>query len=265
MSSLLRFITAARTSWIVLVVALGASAALFAVGSGNNEQTAPPVGLPDTAESVQVEKLQEQLPSAEGTSALLVFTREGGTLDDADIAAIAERSAELAELSAEGFVPPPAVSDDSTVALLAVPLDILTDVDVQSERAAEIRDIAGDGLSGIDVVYFRGAEASRLTLAACLSKGADFHAPPQPRPGGRGSAVGDLTAARGSGSYRSRSLGIADGIAGIIERRAVAGSPRHRARRLPSEASCRCSCSGAGTQLRVCSSSRAYSSDDMAI
>jgi len=219
MSSLLRFITAARTSWIVLVVALGASAALFAVGSGNNEQTAPPVGLPDTAESVQVEKLQEQLPSAEGTSALLVFTREGGTLDDADIAAIAERSAELAELSAEGFVPPPAVSDDSTVALLAVPLDILTDVDVQSERAAEIRDIAGDGLSGIDV-YFSGAEGFEVDLAAVF-EGADFTLL---------LTTVLVVAVLLLVTYRSPWLwlvplsivGIADGIAGIIAARVAA-------------------------------------------
>ena len=171
MSSLLRFITSARTSWIVLVVALAASAAIFAAGSGNTEETAPPIGLPDSAESVQVDQLQEQFPSADGTSALLVFTREGGTLDDSDTAAIAERSAALAELSAEGFVPPPAVSDDGTVAIVPVPLDIVTDVGVQAERADEIRAIAAEGLTGIDV-YFSGAEGFEVDIAAVF-EGAD--------------------------------------------------------------------------------------------
>ncbi len=172
MSTLLRFITAARTSWMVLVVALAASAAIFAAGSGNTEETAPPIGLPESAESVQVEELQEQLPSADGTSALLVFTREGGTLDDADTAAIAERSAALGDLSAEGFVPPPAVSDDRTVAIVPVPLDIVTDVGVQAERADEIRAIAAEGLTGIDV-YFSGAEGFEVDIAAVF-EGADF-------------------------------------------------------------------------------------------
>ena len=50
MHRLSTFITAKKTSWIVLLVALAASAALFALGSGSTGETSPGVGLPDSAE-----------------------------------------------------------------------------------------------------------------------------------------------------------------------------------------------------------------------
>jgi putative drug exporter of the RND superfamily len=78
MSALLRFITSAKTSWIVLVLAALAAAALFALSGSEESETAPSVGLPDSAESVQVDQLREQFPSADGTSALLVFASEDG-------------------------------------------------------------------------------------------------------------------------------------------------------------------------------------------
>ncbi len=53
MAALLRFITSARTSWIVLILAVAAAGGLFALGSGSEGDTAPPVGLPDSAESVR--------------------------------------------------------------------------------------------------------------------------------------------------------------------------------------------------------------------
>ena len=172
MSGLLRFITAAKTSWIVLVLTALAAVALFSQGSGSGSETAPSVGLPESAESVQVERLQETFPSAEGTSALLVFAAESGTLSDADIATIVEHTVDLAELSSDGFVPPPTVSDDETTALVAVPLDIETDVEMQAERAQELRDVASSGLEGVRV-YLTGAEGFEVDVAAVFA-GADI-------------------------------------------------------------------------------------------
>lgn len=172
MSGLLRFITAAKTSWIVLVLTALAAGALFSAGSGSGSETAPSVGLPDSAESAQVEALQEQFPSAEGTSALLVFAAESGTLSDGDITAITARTFDLAELSSEGFVPPPSVSDDGTTALVAVPLEIEADVELQADRAQELRDIASEGLDGVRV-YLTGAEGFEVDVAAVFA-GADF-------------------------------------------------------------------------------------------
>ena len=173
MTALLRFITSAKTSWIVLVLAALAAAALFALGSGEESETAPSVGLPDSAESRQVDRLREQFPSADGTSALLVFASDEGQLEDDTLAQIdVNASGELAELSREGFVPPAQVSEDGKVALLVVPLDPETDVLVQAERAQELRDAASADLDGVRV-YLTGAEGFEVDIAAVFA-GADF-------------------------------------------------------------------------------------------
>ncbi|MDO8381557.1 MAG: MMPL family transporter, partial [Microbacterium sp.] len=173
MSGLLRFITSAKTSWIVLVLAALAAAALFSIAGGEESETAPSVGLPDSAESVQVDQLREEFPSADDTSALLVFASDEGELDADTLALINENAmGELADLSREGFVPPAQVSDDGTVALVVVPLEPETDVAAQSERAQELRDAASAGLDGVRV-YLTGAEGFEVDIAAVFA-GADF-------------------------------------------------------------------------------------------
>ncbi len=173
MNGLLRFITSAKTSWIVLVLAALAAAALFSIAGGEESETAPSVGLPDSAESVQVDQLREQFPSADDTSALLVFASEEGELDAGTLALINENAmGELADLSREGFVPPAQVSDDGTVALVVVPLEPESDVAAQSERAQELRDAASADLDGVRV-YLTGAEGFEVDIAAVFA-GADF-------------------------------------------------------------------------------------------
>jgi RND superfamily putative drug exporter len=173
MAGLLRFITSAKTSWIVLVLAALAAGALFALAGGEESETAPGVGLPDTAESVQVDELREEFPSADGTSALLVFASDDGELSSETLAAIdAKAFGELAELSSDGFVPPAQVSEDGTVALLVVPLDPLEDVGEQSERAQDLRDAASADLDDVRV-YLTGAEGFEVDIAAVFA-GADF-------------------------------------------------------------------------------------------
>ena len=81
MSALTRFLTSAKTSWIILVVTAVAAAALFALAGSDESETAPSVGLPSSAESVKVDDLLEDFPSADATSALVVFAAEDGELD----------------------------------------------------------------------------------------------------------------------------------------------------------------------------------------
>ncbi len=167
------FITARRTSWIVLVVALLGAGALFAVGSGATGETSPGVGLPASAESARAAAAQEDLPSAESTSALLVFSRDGAELTDNDIEAVTAATFELAELSLDDFVPPPTVSDDGTAALVVVPLEILDDVEAQAERADELRSIANADLPSGLTALLTGAEGFAVDIAAVF-EGADF-------------------------------------------------------------------------------------------
>ncbi len=173
MSGLLRFITSAKTSWIVLLATLAAAAALFAVNGAEKSETAPGVGLPDSSESAQVDRLLEEFPSAEATSALLVFASDDPLSDDT-LATINENaSGALADFTPDGFVPPAQVSDDGTVALVVVPLDPETDVKAQAERAQELRDAAAEGLDDDVRVYLTGAEGFEVDVAAVFA-GADF-------------------------------------------------------------------------------------------
>lgn len=172
MSGFLRFLTAKSTSWIVLVLtALGATALFATAGySGNDE--APPVGLPDSAESVQVEQLQDDFASSDGTSALIVFDAGDAALSDAQLAAIADNSVELADIAEADFLPPPVVSDDGSVAFVVVPLDPITSVGDQAERADALRDAASSDLDELDV-YLTGAEGFEVDIASVFS-GANF-------------------------------------------------------------------------------------------
>lgn len=173
MSGLLRFLTSAKTSWIVLVLAAAAAAALFALAGGEESETAPSVGLPDSAESVQVDQLRDEFPSADGTSALLVFASDEGELNAETLARINQNATgELAALSSDGFVPPAQVSEDGTVALVVVPLDPEPDVAEQRERAQELRHAASAGLNDVRV-YLTGAEGFEVDIAAVFA-GADF-------------------------------------------------------------------------------------------
>ncbi|RKT31877.1 RND superfamily putative drug exporter [Microbacterium sp. AG1240] len=172
MSALRRFLTSAKTSWIMLVLAAVAAAVLFGVAGSEESETAPTVGLPDTAESVQVDQLRENFPSADSTSALLVFASDSGELDDETLALIdAKAFGELANVSRDGFVPPAQVSEDGTVALLVVPLEPEPDVAAQTERAQQLRDTAAADLDGVRV-YLTGAEGFEVDIAAVFA-GAD--------------------------------------------------------------------------------------------
>ena len=114
MSGLLRFITSAKTSWIPLVLAAVAAGALFAFAGGDETETAPSVGLPASAESERAQQLLDEFPSADGTSAILVFASDAGDLSDAQLETIGENAfGGLADLSADGFVPPAQVSSGS--------------------------------------------------------------------------------------------------------------------------------------------------------
>ncbi len=173
MKRLTTFITARSTSWIVLVTALLVSGAIFAMGTGSTEESAPGVGLPDSAESARVAAAQEDLPGADSTSALLVYSKDGAELSDSDIAAITATTKGLSDFSNADFVPPPTISDDGTTALVVVPLDVISDVGAQADRADEIRAAANDGLPSGVTALLTGPEGFAVDVAAVF-EGADF-------------------------------------------------------------------------------------------
>lgn len=173
MHGLTRFITAKRTSWIVLVLAFLGAAAVFALGSGASGESSPGVGLPSSAESAQVAELQKDLPAADSTVALIVFSRDGAGLSADDISAITARTTALADSSLDGFVPPPSVSDDKTAAFVVVPLENEADVATQADRAADLRTTANADLPDGLHALLTGPEGFAVDVAAVF-KGADF-------------------------------------------------------------------------------------------
>lgn len=220
MERIRQFISGRKTSWIVLVVFAIASVALLAFG-GKGSETAPGNGLPDTAESAKVAALQETLPGADSTAALLVFSRDGAKLTDADTAAIAKRATALTSLSSGDFIPPATVSDDGTAALLVVPLETKNDVAAQADRAAEIRTTANEQLPEGLQALMTGPEGFAVDLAAVF-KGANFTLL---------MTTVLVVAALLIITYRSPWLwlvplavvGLADGVAGVVARM-VAGA-----------------------------------------
>ncbi|MGV8895869.1 MAG: MMPL family transporter [Rhodoglobus sp.] len=183
MNRLVHAITARRTSWMFLVGAVLGAGALFSIGSGASGESSPGVGLPASAESSLVAEAQKNLPGSDASAALLVFSREAdGTgaddtsrdiLSDSDIAAITEKTSKLADLSIDGFVPPPSISDDGTVALVVVPLEAIDEVSEQADRAAEIRSIANADLPSGIIALLTGPEGFAVDVAAVF-EGADF-------------------------------------------------------------------------------------------
>jgi len=166
-------ITAKKTSWLVLIAAVLIAGAIFALGKGTAGETSPGVGLPASAESARAAAAQEDLPGADSTSALLVFSRGGDALTDADREAIAATATDLTTFSNSDFLPPPSFSDDGTAALVIVPLDAESQVGVQEQRAADIRAAANADLPAGLTALLTGPEGFAVDVAAVF-KGADF-------------------------------------------------------------------------------------------
>jgi RND superfamily putative drug exporter len=168
-----RLLTGRRSSWIALVLAAVAAALAFGLGSGADAQTSPGSGLPSTAESARVAVALAALPGADSTTAVLVYTRDDGDLSDDDVAKIERTSQELADLSSVDRLPPVSVSADRTTAILVVPLAEIADVDLQAQRADDIRSTARDGLPAGMTALLTGPEGFAVDIAAVFD-GADF-------------------------------------------------------------------------------------------
>ncbi|WP_375433053.1 MMPL family transporter [uncultured Friedmanniella sp.] len=138
--------TGRRTVWLVIVLALAGSGAVIGLGGSLVLDPDSTAGLPASAQSTTVAKLQQQLPSGQLNPALVVYSRPGGTLSDADLADVSQQADALARIALGGRVSPPQLSPDRTAALVAVPLsgEVTGEQTVASVKA--IRAAVGSGL-----------------------------------------------------------------------------------------------------------------------
>ena len=208
--------------------------AILAFGPLNapSENTTPGTGLPDSAESVQVQKLQEDLPQNDGSAAFIVYASETeltdsqlnwilGEFDPATqmlSGGANEKFLEFTnlELMGEKFVPPAAISEDGTTALISVPLDQSDDFDLTTLRIDTMRELAPEGMpAGLDV-YVTGPEAFIKDVGS-IFEGADISLL---------AVTASVVALLLLVTYRSPVLwiipllvvGVADGMAGILAR-----------------------------------------------
>jgi len=99
-------VTGRRSVWAVLALAVAASGLLIGLAPGLKVSDDPTAGLPASAPSTTVAQLQEQLPSGQLNPALVVYSRPGGTLTDADLAAVtAQMKVYRAALAEAGRTP----------------------------------------------------------------------------------------------------------------------------------------------------------------
>lgn len=233
MNGLLKYLTGKATAPLNMLVALGFAVFAFVGLPLEATETTPTNGLPDSAESVQVTKIQENFDVVEGSAAFIVYFSDTeftetqlewiqGAFDPQKMmpsGGANEKFVEFsnAEVMGEKFVPPAAISEDGTTALITVPLDATDDFELTTERVETMRELAPEAMpAGIDV-YVTGPEAFIKDVGS-IFEGADFLLL---------AFTAGVVAVLLLVTYRSPVLwliplavvGTADGMAGILARR----------------------------------------------
>jgi RND superfamily putative drug exporter len=233
MNGLLKYLTGKATAPLNMLVALGFAIFAFVGLPLEATETTPTNGLPDSAESVQVAKIQENFDVVEGSAAFIVYFSETeftetqlewiqGTFDPQKMMPAGganEKFLEFsnAEVMGEPFVPPAAISEDGTTALITVPLDATDDFELTTERVETMRELAPEAMPGGLNVYVTGPEAFIKDVGS-IFEGADFLLL---------AFTAGVVAVLLLVTYRSPVLwliplavvGTADGMAGILARR----------------------------------------------
>ncbi|PWL20838.1 MAG: hypothetical protein DCO81_04385 [Candidatus Aquiluna sp. XM-24bin5] len=233
MNTLLKYLTGKATAPLNMLVALGFAVFAFVGLPLEATETTPTNGLSDSAESVQVAKIQENFDVVEGSAAFIVYFSDTeftesqlewiqGTFDPQKMMPAGganEKFLEFsnAEVMGEKFVPPAAISEDVTTALITIPLDATDDFELTTERVETMRELAPEDMpAGIDV-YVTGPEAFIKDVGS-IFEGADFLLL---------AFTAGVVAVLLLVTYRSPVLwliplavvGTADGMAGILARR----------------------------------------------
>ena len=190
MNAIIRFITGPKTAWVTLLIGLIFAVLSFTVFAAEETNVSPDNGLPDDSEVILVERALAEMPGSEGTAAVVVLAKASGEFTDDDIVWLQgefdpmiqmptgganELFTEFSnvEVMGELFVPPATISEDTTTAVLTIPMDEIDDVDEQAERIAEVRSIIAENVPAGIEPYVTGPEGFQVDLAGVFA-GADF-------------------------------------------------------------------------------------------
>ena len=162
-----------RRAWATLVLSL---LTVGVVLSASSPEPAPPdssSGLPDSFQSVQVERLQAQLPTSGVEPVLAVVSRsDGAPLTEDDLGEVAGRA--TATDGGAPDAPPlaPEVSPDGTVAVLVLPVPTAGGDEQVAERVETLRTSLQEGLPDPVRVQLTGGPAFTTDLLGVFD-GAD--------------------------------------------------------------------------------------------
>ncbi|MEU8267438.1 MMPL family transporter [Sphaerisporangium sp. NPDC049002] len=153
-------------------MALILSCLALAFGGASKIGSDPAASLPKGAESAEVVRLQQRMPSGQLLPALVVYSRDG-SLTAQDKAAIESGAGRMAALAVGGRVPPPVFSPKGDVALVSVPLaGSLSNAEL-AEAVGEIRAESRRGLPPGARVEVTGGAGFKVDLASVF-EGADI-------------------------------------------------------------------------------------------
>jgi len=171
---LINFVTGKRTFWVMLILGIAAAGLTFGPLSVAKTDVSPTSGLPAWTQSSKVTELQKDLPGADGTSAIVLYSSEAA-LTDAEKSFITEAQTRLMRFSESPaqFAPPISYSSDSTTALMIVPLEKTDKNDEISTRVADMRDVSKAGMPAGLKTYLTGPEGFQADIAGVFA-GADI-------------------------------------------------------------------------------------------
>jgi RND superfamily putative drug exporter len=189
LSAIINFITGRKTAWATLLIGLIFAVLAFGPLAAKSTETNPGVGLPADTESVIVDEKLASLPGSDSTAAVIVYAAESELTDaqatwlQGEFDPIAqlptgganEKFAEFSNVDLNGskFVPPAAISEDKTTAVITVPMEKTEATEEITSRIESIREIAKEGMpSGLEV-YVTGPEGFTADLSGVFA-GADF-------------------------------------------------------------------------------------------
>lgn len=186
---MIKFITGRKSAWVTLLIGLIFAILAFGPLRAASTETSPGVGLPADTESVVVDELISTLPGSDSTAAVIVYAAESKLTDEQVtwlqgsfdpmaqmlVGGANEKFVEFSNLEVNGskFVPPAAISEDSTTAVITVPMEQSDATEEIVTRVEKLRELAKeDAPAGLEV-YVTGPEGFSADLSGVFA-GADF-------------------------------------------------------------------------------------------
>ncbi|MCI9889913.1 MMPL family transporter [Micrococcales bacterium 31B] len=161
-----------RLKWPIVAISLILTALIFGFAPAGLEQSEAGGNLPTGSQSAAVDKALAQFQQSESAPAIVVITRDSGSLSPADLAALQPLTQSLATTYAQGAPLPIIPAEDLSAAIVPVPLATSEVIEDNSAQVAELRaDISADLPAGL-TAQVTGGPAFKADLAAVFA-GAD--------------------------------------------------------------------------------------------